>query len=61
MTKICLWHPESPGVKVLVREPSLLRRLGIVRSEFATLGEVCKDSTSYVMLQGAKYEIGKTY
>jgi hypothetical protein len=34
-----LWHPESPGGRVFIR-PSFLRRLGIVRSEFATLGEV---------------------
>lgn len=36
---LVLWHPDSPGVKVIVR-PCLLRRLGVVRSEFATLGEV---------------------
>lgn len=34
-----LWHPESPGIRVLVTRPSLLRRAGIIRSEFATLGE----------------------
>lgn len=34
-----LWHPCSPGGRVVVR-PCLRRRLGLVRSEFATLGEV---------------------
>jgi len=34
-----LWHPESPGIRVLVK-PCLLRRLGIIHSPFATLGEV---------------------
>lgn len=34
-----LWHPESPGIKVTVR-PSFMRRIGLARSEFATLGEV---------------------
>lgn len=38
---VTLWHPDSPGVHVTVR-PSLLRRLGIVRSPFATLGEVVR-------------------
>lgn len=38
---IRLWHPESPGSRVIVR-PSFLRRCGIVRSEFATLGETLK-------------------
>lgn len=38
---ITLWHPESPGMVVTVR-PSWLRRLGIVRSQFATLGEVIR-------------------
>lgn len=38
---VTLWHPESPGVKVTVR-PCWLRRLGIVRSPFATLGEVLR-------------------
>ena len=33
------WHPDSPGTRLIVR-PGLLRRLGLVRSEFATLGEV---------------------
>lgn len=36
---IILWHPNSPGVKVLVRK-CWLRRMGIVRSPFATLGEM---------------------
>ena len=60
MSKLCLWHPDSPGTKVLVREPSIFRRLGIIRSEFATLGEVRKDSTSYVLL-GGSYEVGREY
>lgn len=38
---ITLWHPDSPGMRVRVR-PCLLRRLGIIRSPFATLGEVCR-------------------
>lgn len=33
-----LRHPESPGMKVIVR-PARLRRLGIIRSEFATARE----------------------
>lgn len=36
-----LWHPESPGGRVIVR-PCLLRRLGVIRSEFATLGETLR-------------------
>lgn len=39
--KVMLWHPESPGVRVIVR-PSFWRRIGIVRSEFATYGEVLR-------------------
>lgn len=39
MKTYLLWHPDSPGVKVFVRCPALLRRLGIIRSCFATLGE----------------------
>ena len=39
--RVVLWHPDSPGSRVSVR-PCLLRRLGIVRSEFATLGEVLR-------------------
>lgn len=35
---VTLWHPDSPGTRLRVR-PSLLRRLRIVRSPFATLGE----------------------
>jgi hypothetical protein len=34
-----LWHPDSPGMKVVVR-PCWLRRWRLVRSEFATLGEL---------------------
>lgn len=33
-----LWHPESPGGRVSIR-PCFLRRIGIIRSDFATLGE----------------------
>lgn len=48
MTTYVLWHPESPGVRVFVRRPSLLRRAGIIRSCFATLGETLnKHSTLY--------------
>lgn len=36
-----LWHPESPGMKVDV-QPSWLRQMWIVRSEFATSGEVIR-------------------
>lgn len=46
--KYVLWHPDSPGVRVLVRRPSLLRRLRINRSSFATLGECLNKHTSYV-------------
>jgi hypothetical protein len=41
MKKVWLWHPESPGVRVWVY-PCLLRRWGIIRSEFATLGEMVR-------------------
>lgn len=34
-----LWHPDSPGLHVTVR-PCLLRRLGLLRSPFATSGEI---------------------
>ena len=44
---VIVWHPDSPGMKVVVR-PCLLRRLGIIRSPFATLGEVLySDTQSY--------------
>jgi hypothetical protein len=44
---VVLWHPDSPGMRVTVR-PCLLRRLGIIRSPFATLGEVLyNDTQSY--------------
>ncbi len=35
---VLLWHDDSPGTKFVTR-PGLLRRLGLVRSEFATTGE----------------------
>ena len=38
-TWLKLWHPDSPGVRVFIA-PSRWRRWGIVRSKFATLGEV---------------------
>jgi len=38
---VLLWHPDSPGMRVMVK-PSLLRRFGIVRAPFATLGEVIR-------------------
>lgn len=38
-TPVRLWHPDSPGGRVEVL-PGLLRRLGIVRSDFATLAEM---------------------
>jgi len=38
---VLLWHPESPGMRVLVK-PSFLRRLGLIRAPFATLGEVIR-------------------
>jgi len=41
---VMLWQPDSPGVRVVVR-PCLLRRLGIIRSPFATLGEVLYGNT----------------
>lgn len=40
-----LYHPESPGVVLLVRSPSLLRRLRINRSKFATIAEARKSNT----------------
>lgn len=33
------WHPDAPGTRLTIR-PGWLRRLGLVRSPFATLGEV---------------------
>lgn len=36
---ITLWHPDSPGTRLRV-EKSWLRKLGVVRSEFAITGEV---------------------
>lgn len=41
MKRVTLYHPDSPGSIVTVR-PCLLRRLGIIRSPFATLGEVIR-------------------
>lgn len=35
---VLLWHDDSPGTKFVTR-PGWLRRLGIVRSPFATSGE----------------------
>lgn len=35
---VTLWHDDSPGVRLRVR-PSLLRRLGLIRHPFTTLGE----------------------
>lgn len=43
-----LWHPDSPGVRLYVRKLSVWRRLGLVRSEFATLSEACSKHTSYM-------------
>jgi len=48
MRPYILWHPDSPGVRLYVPQPSLLRRLGIIRSPFATLGEATKRSTDYI-------------
>lgn len=45
MKTYTLWHPDSPGVRIVVRRPSLLRRLRINRSEFATLGECLNKHT----------------
>lgn len=39
--RIELWHPDSPGSRVIVR-PCWLRRLGVIRSVFATTGEVLR-------------------
>ena len=36
--RVHLWHPDSPGSRVWVK-PCLLRRLRLIRSPFATLGE----------------------
>lgn len=38
---IRLMHPESPGIWLWV-QPSFLRRIGIVRSGFATIGETTR-------------------
>jgi hypothetical protein len=46
MRTYCLWHPDSPGVRIVVRRPALLRRLGIIRSPFATLGEATNKHSS---------------
>lgn len=48
MRTYTLWHPDSPGVRLIVRRPGLLRRLGINRSCFATLSEALNYDTSYV-------------
>lgn len=48
MKPYILWHPDSPGVKLYVPRPSLLRRLGVIRSPFATLGEARDKHTDYV-------------
>ena len=48
MSMWVLWHPESPGVRLLVRSPSLLRRLGVNKSAFATGREVRKSNTDYL-------------
>lgn len=45
MKSYTLWHPDSPGVRLVVRRPSLLRRAGIIRSPFATLGEATNKHT----------------
>lgn len=37
-SRVHLWHPDSPGMRLWVK-PCLLRRLRVVRSPFATLGE----------------------
>lgn len=47
MKSYTLWHPSSPGVKVLVRRPALLRRVGIIRTPFATLRECLNKHTDY--------------
>jgi hypothetical protein len=36
--RIKLWHPDSPGMRIWI-DPCFLRRIGIIRSPFATLGE----------------------
>lgn len=36
-----LWHPDSPGMAMWVR-PCWLRRVGVIRSPFATNGEVLR-------------------
>ena len=39
--RVILLHPESPGVYVMGK-PCLLRRLRLIRSPFATYGEVIR-------------------
>jgi len=39
--RLTLWHPDSPGQRVLIR-PCLLRHIGVIRSEFAALSEVLR-------------------
>ena len=48
MSTWVLWHPDSPGTRLLVRSPCLLRRLRVIKSPFATLGEVRKINTDYL-------------
>lgn len=35
------WHPDSPGVRLIIR-PSWARRLGLIQSPFATLRETLR-------------------
>lgn len=46
MRTYTLWHPDSPGVRLVVRRPALLRRLRINRSPFATMGEATNKHTT---------------
>ena len=37
---VVLWHPESPGVRVVIGKATWLRRTVLRRQPFATFGEM---------------------
>ena len=50
---LILWHPDSPGARVPVRV-GLLRRLGLRRSPFATLGETVAFYRALTLVRAAE-------
>lgn len=46
-----VWHPESPGVRVVV-QADWLRRLGLRRSPFASLKEILGWHEDHIRSQG---------